>query len=147
MNSENRRAARADRYDHARLALRWYFGDKGRGGRTAGFICHIMLLALTGWLFLTLFHLGSLVLTTIASLYSAEPAIREATIHALKSHSALEYVNHVGAILRGQIPGDLLLSLALATLVECAYTVRRAQRQMPPIEFLARAIRESERPA
>lgn len=140
-------ARHSDRSDHTRLALRWFFRDKGRVGRTAGFICNISLLAVLSWIVLTLVHLGTLMLPTIVALCSDDRGVRQIAIHTLSTHSALDYVIRIQALLLGQLFTDLMISLALATLIECSWTVRRAQRQMPPIEFLASAISEGERPA
>jgi hypothetical protein len=66
---------------------------------------------------------------------------RELMTHTLANTSALEYVRAVEANLLSHLRATLLFTVAVSVGSESYLTLRRAQRLMPPIQFVSAELR------
>ncbi|MBN3761347.1 hypothetical protein [Burkholderia sp. Ac-20365] len=133
------RAAGKHQFEQTTLALRWYFGHRGRGGRIATFVCHTVMLTALTLFAATLAALGSVFLATILQINSDTRGVREHTLDLLTHTSALQYIAHIEAVLTSNLLSFLAASLLCAIVFEMAWTIKRARRLMPPVEFIARS--------
>lgn len=136
-----------NRSRRARLALSWYFGDKGRGRRTLAFVFYATLLVGCILLLLTLVDGAGIVLGTIFSVHGGLGFARDAMVHSLGNQSALYFVNEAEQMLCERFLTNLLPATCLGAAIEFALTVRRAERQMPPIEVLEERLQKRVRAA
>jgi hypothetical protein len=130
------------RYEEIRLALRWYFQDKGRGRRIARFALNVTLLMALTFLIATLVQLGASFLGTISMMHSDIRSVRELITHMLANTTALEYVRGVEANLLSHLIATVMFTVLVSVGTESYLTLRRAQRLMPPVEFVSAQLRK-----
>ncbi|MGF6440315.1 hypothetical protein [Paraburkholderia youngii] len=135
------------RSQKTRIALSWYFGDAGRGRRTMAFIFYAALLVGCIQMVLTLVDGAGIVIGTIFSVHGGLGFARETTVQLLGNQTALYFVTEAEQILRDRFLTNLVLSTCLGAAIEIALTVRRAERQMPPMELLEARVQKDARPA
>lgn len=143
MNVQTARTASQDaRREEILLALRWYFKDTGRGRRIGRFALNVVLLMTVTFLIATLVQLGASFLGTIGMMHSDIRSVREFVTHMLAHTSALDYVRAVEANLLAHLFATGLFTVAVSMGTEGYLTLRRAQRLMPPIEFVSAHVRK-----
>ena len=135
-SEDMRPTAGSPEYEGAVAAARWYFLGDGRRRRIASFFCHLTLLALLTGGLLMLVDGGSVLWSTIVSVNADSNMARHAAMTRLGNISALDYIRLVENVLRQRMLSQCLLALVVALCLEARLTLRRAQRQMPPAEFL-----------
>ncbi|MFP3637669.1 hypothetical protein [Paraburkholderia sp. SIMBA_054] len=95
----------------------------------------------------TLAALGAAFLVTIIQVNFEAAEVRNLALHTLTQTSALQYVGSIEALLTAKFSGILAVSIVCAIAYELAWTVRRARRLMPPVEFISAQLRDGVRAA